>query len=112
MNAGRLRHRIEVQEPTETMSDDGDPVVSWSTIGTVWGQVEPVRGREATYAGDQTLAEMDTRITLRYGPVSRLVTAKHRLAHQGTAFNIVSVAHVDLAQERVEIMAKSGVNDG
>lgn len=112
MNAGRLRHRIEVQEAVETQDDGGDPVVSWSTVGTVWGSIEPVRGREATYAGEQTLAEMDTRITVRYSGIARQITGKHRLSHQGTPFNVVSVAHVDLGKQRIEIMARSGINDG
>jgi SPP1 family predicted phage head-tail adaptor len=112
MNAGRLQHRIDVEEAVETQDGDGDPVVAWSSLGTVWGAVAPVRGRESHYAGDQTLAETDTRITLRYGPLTKQISAKHRLVHQGTPFNVSRVVHVDLANREIEIMATSGVNDG
>lgn len=112
MNAGRLRHRIDVEQRTETQDASGDPVVAWSTLGTIWGAVEPLRGRESTYAGEQILGEMDTRITVRWSPLSAQITVGHRLTHQGSLFNVVSAAHVKLAQREVEIMAKSGVNDG
>lgn len=112
MNAGQLRHRIDVDEATEVQDASGDPVVTWSNIGTLWGSIEPLRGREAVYAGEQTLGEMDTRITVRYSALAALISTKHRLTHQGTPFNVVSVAHVDLAKRQIEILAKSGVNDG
>ncbi len=113
MEAGRLRHRINVQAPVETPAvDSGDPEVTWTDVGTCWGMVEPLRGREATYAGQQILAEMDTRITVRYSELTAQITAAHRLEHQGNLFNIVSVAQVNLAQRAIEMMCKSGVNDG
>ena len=90
----------------------GDPVESWSRLGTLWGAVEPLRGREATYSGEQVLGEMDTRITVRWSPLSAQITAGHRITHQGSIFNVVSVAHRNLGQREVEIMAKSGVNGG
>jgi SPP1 family predicted phage head-tail adaptor len=115
MLAGRLRHRIEVQVAVPVQDASGDEVVDWAAatvLGTVWGAIEPIRGREATYAGDQILAEMDTRITVRWSPLAAQITAGHRLVHQGTPFNVVSVAHVKLAQREVEILCRSGINDG
>jgi SPP1 family predicted phage head-tail adaptor len=112
MNAGDLRHRIAVQAKTSTQDASGDPVDSWATLATIWGKVEPVRGREATYAGDQVLGEMDTRVTVRYSPASAQITQGHRLEHQGSIFNVVSVAHVRLGKQTIEILCKSGVNDG
>jgi SPP1 family predicted phage head-tail adaptor len=112
MNAGQLRHRVSVDVAVETQDESGDPVVAWTELGTLWGSVQPIRGREATYAGDQTLGEMDTRIRLRYSPLSAAITQAHRLRHQGTIFNVVSAAHVDLAQREVEILCLSGINDG
>jgi SPP1 family predicted phage head-tail adaptor len=112
MNAGQLRHRVTIQARTQTQDASGDPVTSWTTLATVWGAVEPIRGREATFAGDQVLGETDTRVRLRYSPAAAQVTPGHRLEHQGALFNVVSVAHVRLGQQEIEIMAKSGVNDG
>lgn len=112
MEAGRLRHQLTVQEPVMTQDTSGDPViVSWSTFGTVRGSIEPLRGREVTL-NTQILMEMDTRITVRYSPITAQITALHRLVHQGTPFNIVSIGHVDLGQRQIEILAKTGVNSG
>jgi head-tail adaptor len=55
---------------------------------------------------------MDTRVRCRYSALTAVMTPKHRLVHQGSVFNIVSVAHVKLAQREVEVMCKSGVSDG
>lgn len=112
MEAGRLRHRITVQQNVPVQDVSGDPVAAWSTLGTAWGAIEPLRGREATYAGEQTLGEMDTRIILRYSLLTAQITPAHRLVHQGSIFNVVSVAHVKLEQRAIEIMARSGINEG
>lgn len=111
MNAGLLRHVLTVQQSVSTQDASGDPVVAWSTLGTVRAAIEPIRGREAT-VGNQTLSEMDTRIRIRYSPLSAQITALHRLVHQGTPFNIVSIAQPDMGQRELEILAKSGVNSG
>ena len=112
MEAGRLRHRIAIERAVETQDSSGDPVIAWQPIGTVWGAIEPLRGREGVYAGNDTLMEMDTRITVRYSPLTAALTGLNRLTHQGNYFNVVSVAQIRLAQREVEILAKSGVNSG
>ncbi len=112
MNAGRLRHRIDVQQRVATQADTGELAYEWQSVANVWGAVEPLRGRESVYAGEQILGEMDTRITVRYSPATAQITAGHRLVHQGTLFNVVSVAHVRLEQREIEILCKSGISDG
>lgn len=112
MNAGQLRHVVTVQEAVEVQDQySGNVDRSWSTLGTARAAIEPIRGREATFS-NQTLAEMDTRITVRYSPLTAQITAMHRLLHQGTIFNIVSIAQKDLGQRELEILCRSGINDG
>lgn len=111
LNAGSLRHQLTVQQPVMTQDASGDPVVSWTTLGTIRGAIEPLRGREVTL-NSQILSEMDTRITVRYSPMTAQITALHRLVHQGTPFNIISIAQKDLGQREIEILCRSGINNG
>lgn len=43
MRAGRLRHRVTIQQVTRTRDGFGQPVESWSAFATVWAAVEPLR---------------------------------------------------------------------
>ena len=65
MGAGKYRHRITFQEPTETLNNVGEPVVSWSDYKTVWAEVKPLKGEEY-WASQQVNAEVTHRITIRY----------------------------------------------
>ena len=47
MRAGRLRHRLNLQESTETRNAHGEAIITWATSYTVWGAVEPLSGSEA-----------------------------------------------------------------
>lgn len=113
MSRGQYPHRVTVEEGSEVLDETTggrDPL--WTEIGWFMARIMPIRGREATYAGEQLLAEMDTRIETPWSGLAEALSAKHRLVHQGTLFNVVSAAHVKLEQREVEIMCKSGVNDG
>lgn len=52
MQAGKLRHRIAIWQPTITAPNKyGDREHGWSASPTtVWGSLEAVTGREAEYA--------------------------------------------------------------
>lgn len=111
MRAGRLRHRITMQRATP-VTTDGSTVTTWVDIGAVWGAVEPIRGREALIGGG-ILAEMDTRIVLRYNSLSATLLARDRVVHDGVAYNLVgNPVEKDTAHRELEFLAKSGVNDG
>ena len=65
MRAGRLRHRLLLQQPTTTTdATSGAAVESWSDVAEVWGAVEPVTSRERITA-DQVVAEITHRIFIR-----------------------------------------------
>ena len=112
MGIGQKRHRLAVQEPVRVRDPTtGELVATWATVATVWASIEPIRGRELLQ-NEQILDDMDTRIRIRWSPLADTFTMAHRAVHQGTVFNFVSLAHVRLEQREIEIMAKSGVNDG
>lgn len=42
MNAGLLRDRVTIQQPSFAPDGQGGSVTSWSTLATIWAQVVPV----------------------------------------------------------------------
>ena len=65
MRAGKLRRRLIIQQATETQGATGEMATVWATFATVWGSVEPLRGREF-WAAKEMQAEVSTRIRIRY----------------------------------------------
>lgn len=67
MRAGRLRHRIVIESPTEAVDDFGEPVKSWDPIpgGEVWAEKLDLSGREL-YQAQQVSAEVTTQFTIRH----------------------------------------------
>lgn len=111
MRAGRLRHRLVVEEAHvgSISADAGEE--TWVPRGTVWAAIEPIKGAESNVS-NQILAEMDTKIIVRWSEFIDGVSAKWRLKHKTTIYNIVSIAHKNLGQREVEFMCKSGLNNG
>ena len=86
LRAGRLRHTVTIEAPTEDPNEYGEPEVTWTPVATVWAVKEDLTGREA-FAAQQVHAETTTRFRIRY----REVNAKMRLIHFDTVYNILSV---------------------
>lgn len=72
---GQLRHRVQIQAPTDTRDAFGGNTRTWATIATVWGSVEPLEGDELTEA-QQVNARATVRIRIRAYPG---LTSKHRI---------------------------------
>lgn len=75
-NATKRRHRVQIQEKSETRDSENALDETWKTIDTVWASVDPIRavqqfqgrsvGVDATH-----LVGMDARITI--SELNRLV---------------------------------------
>lgn len=116
LQAGRLNRRVRFEKKTETQDAMGARTVSWAALCTVWGAVEPLRGREYLDAY-KVASPVTTRITVRAG---RDISAEilrpdtHRAVDvlRGTVYNIETVIESSLRREMVELMCTSGTNDG
>ncbi len=65
IRAGKLRHRVTIQQKSVTRNTFGEEVVTWQDVATVWAAIEPLRGREF-FESQQINAEVTTQITIRY----------------------------------------------
>lgn len=52
VNAGDLRHRVQIQQPESDTLPTGEPTTSWTTILTGWAKIEYATGREQYQPGD------------------------------------------------------------
>lgn len=65
--AGRLRHRVTIQQATVTLQTSGGPVRAWTDVATVWAQVRTQNGGEQRNEGaDQVVATLYYAVTIRY----------------------------------------------
>lgn len=87
MRAGELRHRLSLQQVTETRNAIGEAVEAWATIATVPGSLTPISGRERFLAA-QTQAEATYRARIRWRAG---VTAKMRILFEDRVYQITHV---------------------
>lgn len=92
MEAGKLRHKINVKRETTTGTGDrGQPVTDLTTVATVWGRIEELSGSEAETAR-QLVSTATTKITLRY--INGLKTSD-TIEFNGRSFEIGHIANPD-----------------
>jgi SPP1 family predicted phage head-tail adaptor len=101
IRAGKLRHEIEIQQPSETQDAYGEPTGSWSTFAAVRASVEPLQGREF-FASQQMQAEVTTRFRIRW--ISG-VSPSMRILFGTRLFNISAVINPDEKNHELHIMA-------
>ncbi len=108
MQAGKLRHRIELHSNIPTRNAQGEQIDSWAKYATVWASVEPFNGKELLNA-QQISAEVTQRVKIRYYSG---VKPEHRVIFKDRTLEIV--AALDIAERRrsMHLMCKEVVIDG
>ena len=110
MQAGKLRHRITLQEPVKVQNPTTGAVINaWRDVATVWAEVSPLSAREFI-AAQASQGEITTRIVIRYRAG---VTRKHRILFRGAVYNIHGVLpDPKSGREYLTLPCSEGVNDG
>lgn len=86
MQAGTLRHHVELQRVSVTPDSHGDQVKTWTTLASAWASIEPLSGREFLQAS-QVMSDVTVRIKLRGRPDITL-TPKDRVKYGTRLFDI------------------------
>ena len=100
--AGKLRHRLSIQEPAKTRAGDGTVSESWLTLAVVWASVAPIRGRELIEA-QRFESQVTHRVRMRYYAG---LTAQHRLLFGTRVLNIESVLNKEERNVEMELMCR------
>ena len=109
MQAGRLRHRVQIQEYVTTQdSETGSVSEAWATVAEVWAEVMPMSGREFV-AAQMPTPGVTTRITIRHVDG---VDASMRVLHGSMIYNIKAVLADPTLLRHLTLMCEQGVNRG
>lgn len=110
MEAGRLRHRIDIYQKVTVQDSTGDPVPSWVLWAEkVAAEVAPLSARE--FLGqNQILAQATAKILIRYRAG---IDPTMRISHNGTIYNILGVLpDPDSGLDYMLLPASRGTNEG
>jgi len=102
MQAGKLRHRVQVQTYSETQDTYGEPDRTWTTATTVWASIEPLSGQELL-AAQQLAAEASHRVIVRY---NSSIAPTSRLKFGTRVFDIVSALNWQERGATMELFCK------
>lgn len=107
LDAGKLRHKVSIQQNIETQQSDGSMVPSWVDVyPKLYAEIAPLSAREFLASGTQEMG-IQTRITIRY---KKNIKAKMRLLHGDTIYNIESILPDPLSgMEYLTLLCSSGV---
>lgn len=105
MQAGKLRHRVTIEQRTQTFDANGSPTDTWTAFATVWASVEPLSGRELLNA-EQIQPVVSHRVRLRY---LSGVQPEMRVLHDSRALNIESVINKEERNIELELLCSEAV---
>lgn len=111
MRAGKLRHLVAFQEPSEAPGPTGSPVTTWSNVAWCWAEIVPVGGSEAKNL-EMLQPDVSHAITVRYGGsiTPERVNPKLRiLSDTGRVFEISSVLNTDERNRQLVVAATERV---
>jgi len=87
---GALDRRIVIQTGAETVTDNGERTVSWSTYHTCWAGLDYGAGDEG-YDTDQRTASNTINFKIRY---KTGITEKMRISYDSAYYNILHIEEV------------------
>lgn len=106
MRAGKLRHKVKIQEQVETANAYGELEISWSDLyKNVWAEIRPIRGTEF-FASKQWNAEITTRIYMRYRPG---ITAKMRVLYGTDEYYIDTPLNIGERNRELHLMCTRAI---
>ena len=104
MQAGRLNRKCQLQSPSQSVDELGQPIPGWTDVATLWADIRMKSGLESIKAGAPvSVVQASIRVRYRAG-----ITAGMRVVHNLVPYNIVAVMpdvsgreFIDLACEQV-----------
>ncbi len=103
MKAGRLDQRVTIERVTIDFDEIGGTIETWAPLVATWAAIEPLNGREF-FAAATTLAEVTTRIRVRYRPG---ITSVDRVEHDGRLHNILAIIDPKSGERELVLMCKA-----
>ena len=103
---GAMRERIDLQTPTSTLDDAGQPIRSWATTYSQEpAQRVPLRGKESLRGG-QVQADVDEIFVIHYRDS---ITTQMRVVHNTRNYGIVYAEPVEGGNRFLLLAVKANV---
>jgi len=106
MKAGQLKHRIVIEQQTQTKNAIDEIILTWSTFCTVWAAIEPATG-QTYYAANQLESKVDGRVRIRYRDD---IEPTMRIKFGDRILNIVSIVHPQENRRELHLMYSEGLD--
>lgn len=106
INSGDLKHRVTIQKRTMTSNGFGGWVETWTDICTVWGNYNPLSGRELL-AQQQVNAQITVDVQIRYREdILPLAVPIRRIVYKGINHNVLGCIDVDNAHVELRLQCE------
>lgn len=113
IRAGTLRHALTLQAPVATQDSTGGMVGGWTTLGTIYGEIQPLSVAERL-ASQAISPDMTHQITTRY--VSQfadpVVTATYRLLYGSRIFSVIGAENDEERDRLITLRVSEGLVKG
>ena len=95
---------MTIKQRVVARNDFGEEIITWTEVGTFWGSVEPLQGRELLEAR-QAIAELSVRIRIRYQAGVTIGPTMRAVANDKT-YLIESVINIDERDREIQLMGR------
>jgi len=105
MQAGKLRHRVELQQVIYSQDNQsGAAIETWQTLASVWASIEPLSARDFI-AAQASQNQISARAVIRY---RKGIKSGMRLIHANAIYSIEGVLpDKDSGQEYLTLLLKT-----
>jgi SPP1 family predicted phage head-tail adaptor len=102
MQAGRLNRRCQLQSPSQSVDELGQPIPGWTDVALVWASIRHLSGVEAIKA-DAVTSTVKASIRIRYRTG---LNAGMRVVHGAQVYSIEAVMPDVGGREFVDLVAE------
>lgn len=102
MQAGRLNRRCQLQSPSQSVDELGQPIPGWTDVATVWASIRHLSGVESIKA-DAAVSTVKASIRIRYRTG---LNAGMRVVHGAQVYSIEAVMPDVGGREFVDLVAE------
>lgn len=99
MRAGKLRHYVDLQSPTQTVGAMGGLTVSYAHDSYSWASIQPQAGSEAVKAG-QAQAKDSVLITIRYHAT---VKPTWKIVNGSKTYEVNAIINIDERNREMQL---------
>jgi len=105
MQAGKLNHRITIQQPTKVY-ESGEQLETWTTMTTVWANLKPMVSDEFEKTEVKFQASTHYEVTIRH---LSTVTPEDRFICDGETYHIFGVIHTNEDKKQTMLYCKKAI---